>query len=224
MCGRFTLTVSGETIADFFGLTEVPTLAPRYNVAPTQALLAVRVPAPEAPRQAARLRWGLVPSWAKDPRIGNQLLNARAETAAEKPAFRTALRRRRCLIPADGFYEWQQRGGAKQPYCFRLSDDRLFAFAGLWERWQDPSGQTLETCTVLTTEANELVRPIHDRMPVLLARNHFADWLDPNLQDSVRLLAMLRAYPAEEMRAYPVSAWVSNPRHEDSRCLAPLCE
>jgi putative SOS response-associated peptidase YedK len=224
MCGRFTLTVSGETIADFFGLTEVPAVTPRFNIAPTQPVLAVRVPAPSAPPQAALLRWGLVPSWAKDVRIANQLLNARAETAAEKPAFRSALRRRRCLIPADGFYEWQRRDGAKQPYCFRVCGDRLFAFAGLWEHWQDPAGKALETCTILTTQANELVRPIHERMPVILAGRHFADWLNPELQDSGRLLGLLGPYPAEDMRAYPVSAWVSNPRHEDARCLAPLCE
>jgi putative SOS response-associated peptidase YedK len=170
------------------------------------------------------LRWGLVPCWAKDVRIGNQLLNARAETAAEKPAFRSALRRRRCLIPADGFYEWQRRDGAKQPFCFRLRGDHVFAFAGLWEHWQDPAGNPLETCTILTTQANDLVRPIHERMPVILPSLHFAEWLSPDLQDPGRLLALLGPCPAEDMRAYPVSAWVSNPRHEDARCLAPLGE
>jgi putative SOS response-associated peptidase YedK len=222
MCGRFTLTVSADTIADFFGLAEVPVLSPRYNVAPTQSVLAVRHISAEAEREAVLLRWGLVPSWAKDARIGNQLLNARCETAAEKPAFRTALRRRRCLIPADGFYEWQRQDGGKQPFCFRMKDDRLFAFAGLWEHWQDPNGDVLETCTILTTEPNDLARPIHDRMPVILPTVSFAEWLDPRIQDSARVSPLLRPFPAEQMRVYPVSSWVNNPRHEDSRCMAAL--
>jgi putative SOS response-associated peptidase YedK len=222
MCGRFTLTASGEALAEFFGLSEVPLLTPRYNIAPTQLVMAVRHTAAEDKRQAVFLRWGLVPSWAKDVGIANQLLNARSETAAEKPAFRAALRRRRCLIPADGFYEWLRQGKQRQPYCFRRWGDRPFAFAGLWEHWQDPAGTTLETCSILTTEANDLVRPVHDRMPVILPARSFAGWLDPALQDAARLVPMLRPYPAEEMRAFPVSPWVSNPRHEDPRCLTAL--
>jgi putative SOS response-associated peptidase YedK len=222
MCGRFTLTASGEALAEFFGLSEVPLLTPRYNIAPTQLVLAVRRSAGEDKPHAASLRWGLVPSWAKDVRIANQLLNARCETAADKPAFRTALRRRRCLIAADGFYEWLRKGKERQPYCFRLWEDRPFAFAGLWEHWQGGDGAPLETCTILTTAANDLVRPVHDRMPVIVPPRHFAAWLDPGLQDPAGLESVLRPYPAEEMRAFPVSSWVSNPRHEDPRCLTAL--
>src|SRR5262249_35095164 len=163
--------------------------------APTQPVLAVRLPAGASRPGAATLRWGLVPSWAKDVRIAHQLLNARSETVAEKPAFRAALRRRRRLVPADGVYEWRAPGGSKQPFCFRLRDDGPFAFAGLWESWQAPAGEALETCTLLTTEANDLVRPIHDRMPVILAPRCHAEWLDPQVQDPERLRPLLRPYP-----------------------------
>jgi putative SOS response-associated peptidase YedK len=222
MCGRFTLTTSGEALARFFDLGEVPLLAPRYNIAPTQLVLAVRRTAGEEKRQAVFLRWGLIPSWAKDAQIANQLINARSETAADKPAFRTALRRRRCLIPADGFYEWLREGKKRQPYCFRLWGDGLFAFAGLWEHWTDPAGAAVETCTILTTEANDLVRPVHERMPVILRPRLFASWLDAALQDPGSVTPLLRPYPAEEMRGFPVSPWVSDPRHEDPRCLTAL--
>jgi putative SOS response-associated peptidase YedK len=218
MCGRFTLTVSGDLLADFLGLGEVPAVAPRYNIAPTQQVLAVRL-LPDAPRPtAAALRWGLIPSWAKDQRIAHQLLNARSETAASKPAFRTALRRRRCLLPADGFYEWLRKGKTKQPFCFRLEGDGPFTFAGLWESWEGPAG-LLETCTILTTEANELVRPLHERMPVILPRERHAEWLDPSVQEPGRLAPLLRPYPADRMHSFPVSTYVSNPRHEGPRCL-----
>jgi putative SOS response-associated peptidase YedK len=219
MCGRFTLTISGDLLADFLGLGEVPTLAPRWNIAPTQSVLAVRQPADASHPTAVRLSWGLVPSWAKDVRIAHQLLNARSETAADKPAFRAALRRRRCLIPADGFYEWLRQGKTKQPFCFRLRDDRPFAFAGLWESWQGPGAAPLETCTILTTEANDLIRPVHDRMPVILPSHCHAEWLDPAMQDPERLRPMLRPLPADQMHAFPVSPWVSNPRHEGPQCL-----
>jgi putative SOS response-associated peptidase YedK len=219
MCGRFTLTISGDLLADFLGLGEVPAQAPRWNIAPTQSVLAVRQSA-DAPRPtAANLSWGLVPSWAKDVRIAYQLLNARSETVADKPAFRAALRRRRCLIPADGFYEWLRQGKTKQPFCFRLRDNRPFAFAGLWESWQGPDGPPLQTCTILTTEANDLVRPVHDRMPVILPSRCHAEWLDPAMQDPERLRPMLRPFPADQMHAFPVSPWVSNPRNEGPRCL-----
>ncbi len=218
MCGRFTLTISGDLLADFLGLGEVPAVSPRYNIAPTQPVLAVRLLPEEARPTAGTLRWGLIPSWAKDERIAHQLLNARAETAADKPAFRAALRRRRCLVPADGFYEWLRQGKTKQPFCFRLHDDRPFAFAGLWESWQGPAGP-LETCTILTTEANDLVRPVHDRMPVILPAGAHAEWLDPRRQDPGLLGPLLRPYPAEQMRSFAVGARVNNPRHEGARCL-----
>jgi putative SOS response-associated peptidase YedK len=217
MCGRFTLTASTERVVEFFGLAEVPVLPPRYNIAPTQPVLAVRRDGADPPR-AVLLRWGLIPSWAKEARIGNQMINARSETAAEKPAFRTPLRRRRCLIPADGFYEWQKCGKSKQPYCIRRTGDRLFAFAGLWDRWQGDEGP-VETCTILTTDANDLVRPIHERMPIILPESAFAGWLDPALQDPAKVLPLLQPLPAEQLHPFPVSSWVNDPHHDDARCL-----
>jgi putative SOS response-associated peptidase YedK len=219
MCGRFTLTVSTRDVVELFGLPDGPELTPRYNIAPTQPVLAVRTSG-SGGLEAVFLRWGLVPSWAKGPEIGNQLINARSETAADKPSFRTALKRRRCLVPADGFYEWQARGKTKQPYCFRRTANRLFAFAGLHERWHAPDGSTLETCALLTTEPNELVRHVHDRMPVILPEAVFSLWLDTAIQDPQKLFHLLRPFPADEMLSFPVSPWVNDPRHEDERCLA----
>jgi putative SOS response-associated peptidase YedK len=176
-------------------------------------------PAAAGQRELAWLRWGLVPSWAKDPSIGNRLINARAETVAEKPAFRTALRRRRCLVVADGFYEWQRSGRAKDPYFIRMRDDRPFAFAGLWESWEGPDHSVLETCTILTTEPNELVRPIHDRMPVILPPEVYACWLDTSIQDPGRLSQLLVAYASEPMEAYCVGSLVNSPAHDVPLCI-----
>ena len=179
MCGRFTLRTPASAIAEQFSLLEVPDLQPRFNIAPTQPVAVVRVdsPLPLGEAQGARfaqrelvfLHWGLVPSWADDPKIGNRMINARAETAAEKPSFRTAMRRRRCLIVADGFYEWKTVAKRRQPMFIHLRDGRPFAFAGLWESWEGADHSALESCTILTTSANDLVRPIHDRMPVIIA-------------------------------------------------------
>ncbi|HZY87850.1 MAG TPA: SOS response-associated peptidase [Gemmataceae bacterium] len=218
MCGRFLLLTSGKDIAETFDLTGFPELAPRYNVAPTQTVLAVR--AAGAGREAVRLRWGLVAPWAKDAKVAP--INARAETAAEKPMFRHAMRKRRCLIPADGSYEWLAIAGEKrkQAYCFRARDGRPFAFAGLWERWEGPE-RPVESCAILTTAANELVRPVHDRMPVIKPREHWAAWLDPQLQDTAELVPLLRPYPSDAMRAYPVGPLVSNPRNDGPGCLGP---
>jgi putative SOS response-associated peptidase YedK len=220
MCGRFTLTRPPQDIADAFGLDGAPALEPRYNVAPTQQVFAVRGGASQA-REGAWLRWGLVPSWAADLSIGNKLLNARAETAGEKPAFRNAFHRRRCLIPADGFYEWQAVAGQKRPLYFRLEGGRLFAFAGLWERWQPPAGgPAVETCTILTTGANDLLRPFHERMPVILDPGRHDGWLDPRA-GAETLRSWLVAWPAEEMTVTPASVRVNNPRNEGPACLAP---
>jgi putative SOS response-associated peptidase YedK len=220
MCGRFTLAASPRALQELFPLFDLADLEPRYNVAPTQPVLAVRAGADGQP-ELARLRWGLVPGWADDPSIGNRLINARAETAAEKPAFRTAFRRRRCLVLADGFYEWQKLDGRKQPYYFRMRQGEPFAFAGLWERWEK-GGEPLETCTLLTTDANEVVRPVHDRMPVILPRTAFGEWLDGSVQAVPELQAILRPYPGAEMVGYPISARVNNPRNEGAMCVAPL--
>ena len=167
-----------------------------------------------------RLRWGLVPSWARDARQAP--INARAETAAGKPTFRAALRKRRCLVPASGFYEWLALAGEKrkQPYCFRPRGDQPWAFAGLWERRPGPDGP-VESCAILTTTANELVRPVHDRMPVILPRQHWAAWLNPALQEAGELVPLLRPYPSDVMRAYPVGALVSNPMNDGPGCVAP---
>ncbi len=216
MCGRFLLLSSGREVAEAFDLTGFPELAPRYNIAPTQPVLAVR--AADTGREAALLRWGLVPPWAKD--MKQAPINARAETAADKPTFRHALRKRRCLVPADGFYEWAAAGGRKQPYCFRPWAGRPWAFAGLWERWQGPEGP-LESCAILTTEANELVRPVHDRMPVILPERYWAAWLDAGLQGAGELLPLLRSFPSDAMRAYPVGPRVGNPRNDGPACLEP---
>jgi putative SOS response-associated peptidase YedK len=220
MCGRFLLYTSGAALAEWLGLPEVPALEPRYNIAPTQPVAAVRA-GPGGDRELVRLRWGLVPSWSTDLAIGNRLINARAETAADKPSFRVAFRQRRCLVPANGFYEWVGRAGKKQPIHFRLRERRPFAFAGLWERWQAPGGEVVESCAVLTTEANDLVRLVHDRMPVILDPDAFAPWLDPAVRDPAALGLLLRPYPADAMMASPVGSWVNNPRNEGPACLAP---
>jgi putative SOS response-associated peptidase YedK len=217
MCGRFALFASGEELAERYPFVEIPTIDPRYNVAPTQAVAVVR--ATPAGQQLRFLRWGLIPSWASDPSIGNELINARAETVSEKPSFRSAFKQRRCLIPASGLYEWQKSGsGRKQPYFIRPRDGGLFSFAGLWECWHDPRGETVETCTILTTEANELMRPLHDRMPVILDPAAEASWLDSGA-DATSLHALLIPYPGEKMEALPVGRWVSDPKHEGPRCL-----
>jgi putative SOS response-associated peptidase YedK len=224
MCGRFTLTTSVRELADLFQAMEVelPAALPQYNIPPSAQVLAVRQLPGQEGRQLVPLRWGLIPHWATDPAIGNRLINARAETAAGKPSFRDAFRRRRCLVPANGFFEWKKQGGTKEPYYLHLRDGRPFAFAGLWERWLGPSDQPVETCTILTTDANDLVRSIHDRMPVILPSDAYARWLDPQLQDPEMLQPLLRPFPAEQMAAYPVSRLVNNPRHNDAKCLEPV--
>jgi len=223
MCGRFTLRASASVIAEQFDLFDVPPLEPSYNIAPTQPVAAVRR-SPEAPqdgRELVQLRWGLIPNWAKDPGIGNRLINARCETAAEKPAFRAALRRRRCLVVADGFYEWK-RNGRKQPYFIRMKDDRPFAFAGLWEYWEGEDGSYIESCVLLTTRPNGLMAPIHNRMPVILARETYDQWLDPDQQDPQALAPLWEPYPSEQMLAYPVSTVVNNPANNDPSCIERL--
>jgi putative SOS response-associated peptidase YedK len=225
MCGRYSQRHSGEAIAAAFELETAPAIAPRYNIAPTQPV-SVILATPEQPQPHHQLlRWGLIPSWAKTADIGSRLINARAETAAEKPSFRAALRRRRCLVLADGFYEWQVQPEAKtkQPYFFQLKDHSVFAFAGLWEHWSDPqSGGELSTCTLLTTAANDVLAPIHHRMPVILPAAAYAAWLDPTQQQPQALQPWLAPYPAEQMERYPVDRTVNSPRHDTPDCLAPL--
>jgi putative SOS response-associated peptidase YedK len=224
MCGRFTLTDPGADLAVQFGLPEIPDMQPRYNIAPTQPVAAVRVSPGSQAREIVMLRWGLIPFWAKDPKIGAQLINARSETVAQKPSFRAAFRRRRCLVIADGFYEWQKQNGAKQPYFIHLREPRPFAFAGLWEHWKDPDASVLESCTLLTTEPNDFLRPVHNRMPVILYPGDYDLWLDPEVQQPDLLQPLLRPYPARDMSAYPVSRLVNSPGNDTPRCIEPLSD
>lgn len=230
MCGRFTLTLPGELLGEILleqlGLAIIPEdYRPRFNVAPSQSVLAARIGSQG--REGVMLRWGLIPYWAKDPKIGYQMINARSESVSEKPSFRGAFQKRRCLIPADGFYEWRSVGGKKMPVRFRLRGNRLFAFAGLWESWQPPRDEApVETFTILTTSANELISPVHERMPVIidLDDTDAVDlWLDRSVPgDGVRHL--LRPFPAEAMEAYAVSPRVNSPKFDDEACVAPLEE
>lgn len=225
MCGRFRMARSKELLEEAFGAVDGPVPVewePRYNVAPGQPIVAVRQNAACPVRELVSLRWGLIPSWAKDAAIGYKMINARAETAAEKPAFREAMKRRRCLIPADGFYEWKKEGKQKLPYCFTLSDDAIFAFAGLWERWRSPAGEPVESCTILTTEPNELAREIHDRMPVILSRDDYDLWLDPSFARVDELKTMLQPYPARAMRCFRVSDRVNQVKYDDPSCAAAI--
>jgi putative SOS response-associated peptidase YedK len=219
MCGRFALFASGDEVARRFELAETPLFEPRYNIAPTQAVAAVR--STDGLRNLSQFRWGLIPSWSSDPRIAYKLINARCETVADKPSFRSAFKQRRCLIPASAFYEWQKTGArSKQPYCIRPRNGGLFALAGLWERWHDPAGEDVETCTILTTEANELMRSLHDRMPVIVDPASDGVWLDPRFPADV-LRSLFVPFASERMEAFSVNPWVSNPKHEGPRCLEP---
>ena len=229
MCGRFTLSTPADVVAEVLELASLPVLEPRYNIAPTQLALAVRGARADAGgaaggvpgRRGDMLRWGLIPRWAKDVSIGARMINARGETLTSKPSFRSAFRRRRCLIPADGFYEWQQRGKGKQPYYIKRHDGMVFALAGLWELWQSPDGAPVESCTIITTEPNDAVKPLHDRMPVILAPGDFDLWLDPEVTQPERVQPLLRPSPPEELVAYPVSTHVNSPAHDSPECVAP---
>lgn len=221
MCGRFTLTVTPTQLAEAFAqFTPPPELTPRYNIAPSQP---VAVVANTGQNRVDYFVWGLIPSWAKEPAIGNKMINARAETLAEKPSFKAAYRRRRCLILADGFFEWRQNPDkSKTPMYIHLASRQPFALAGLWERWHSPHGDELLSCTIITTEPNALMAAIHNRMPVILPPEAYACWLDPAEQPPDRLQALLATFPAELMAAYPVSAYVNSPANSGPQCIAPV--
>jgi putative SOS response-associated peptidase YedK len=220
MCGRYTLATPVEKLVEEFGISgPPPDLPPSYNVAPTQNI--ATIVESDDTRRLELMRWGLIPSWADDPEIGSRMINARSETVAEKPSFRAAFKKRRCLVPADGFYEWRKLDGGKQPHHIRVRDGRPFAFAGLWEVWRPEDGPEVRSCTILTTEANELISPIHGRMPVILPPESYELWLDPGVEERDPLTDLLRPYPAEDMEAYPVSRFVNNPSHDDPRCVEP---
>lgn len=221
MCGRLSLIATGDLISDLFALVESPDWdGPRYNLAPTQDLFCVVQE--DAGRVGQALRWGLVPTWAKDLKVGYRLINARSETAASKNSFRSAFKRRRCLIVTDGFYEWDRQGKVKLPWRIGMDDWQPFALAGLWERWKSPDDEWIRTCTILTTQANPLVGRIHDRMPCILPRSAWDTWLDRDLDDADALGALLAPAPTAAMAMVRVSTHVNNARHEDARAAAPL--
>ncbi len=224
MCGRFTLRTPLARVAELFDAVVIGDWAkrqqPRFNVAPSQIVAAIRAGAEPNRRELVPLAWGLVPFWSDDPTIGNKMINARAETLATKPAFRESFRKRRCLVIADGFYEWQKREGGKQPFFIRLKKDGPFAFAGLWAR-NDKLDAGIESCTIVTTDANALLRPLHQRMPVILDGDAIDQWLDPAIEDTAALETLLRPFDADKMTAYPVSTLVNSPRHESPDCIEP---
>lgn len=218
MCGRFTLRTSTKAIVEAFGLAEAPDFKPRFNIAPTQQIAAIKLDTETGTRQLSMFRWGLIPSWVDDPSIGNRMINARAESVAMKPAYRSAFKKGRCLVVADGFYEWKKVGKNKQPFFIRLKDDEPFAFAGLSEHWHR-GDQIIDSCAIITTDANELMAGIHDRMPVILSPEDYELWLEPDFHGQGKLLEMLKPYPADWMEAYPVSTVVNNPRNETKECI-----
>lgn len=228
MCGRYRLTATERYIADHFNLDSEPQWSPRYNIAPGQPVPAVRQNAKHPRREWALMRWGLIPYWAKDPSIGFRTINARAEAVVEKPAFREAIRKRRCLVPADAFYEWQKLGAKdKQPFNIGMKDGALFAFAGLWERWRNPEdkspdAQPIETLTILTTAANQLVAAVHDRMPVILRPEDYDQWLDPGVTDPERVTGMLQPFDARQMKKYPVGRRVGKVENDDAECAEEI--
>ena len=233
MCGRYTLKVSGGELSGLFGLSEEldteglgiePRYSryPRYNIAPTQQIpVVLEDDGGEGGRELQMMHWGLIPSWAEDPSIGSRMINARAETVSEKPSYRSAFKRRRCLIPADGFYEWKKEPNGKQPYYLRLTSGDPFGFAGLWESWKMDGGEEVRSATIITTEPNEVAAEIHNRMPVILPPDLYDAWLDPDNDDREELLSMLTAYPADEMEAYPVSREVNRPANDYPAVLEP---
>ena len=226
MCGRFVLKAPFSEIARLYNLTNNLNLEPRYNIPPTENVAVVRAGKEGAGRTLDMLRWGLVPWWAKDLKVSFSNINAKAETVAEKPAFRDAFKERRCIIPADGFYEWKKLDAkTKQPYAIVMKDRGAFGFAGLWERWKDKaSGETVQSCAIITTTPNEVCAPIHDRMPVILPPESYASWLGEKSAEPCQLLGMLKPYPAELMEAYPVSTRVGNVKNTDAALFEPLKE
>ena len=221
MCGRFTLTVDpAQAQENFNNFTFPEKFAPRFNIAPTQPILAI----PNDEKFTADFFiWGLIPMWAKDPSIGNRLINARAETLAEKPSFRGSLKYKRCLILADGFYEWKSSDGkkSKTPFFIHMKDRKPFAFAGLWDSWNSPEGSQLKTCTIITTEPNELMSLLHNRMPVILHPRDYDKWLDPSSQTPDQLIPLLKPFPAEMMDAYPVTPLVNKPANDTPELVVP---
>ena len=219
MCGRFVMKETEETVKERFEVQEsLFALRPRYNVAPSQT---VGVVFDNGVRCLDGFKWGLIPSWSKDPKMGNKMINARGETLAEKPSFRSAFKRRRCVIPATGFYEWKKEGDQRIPTYIHLKDQELFALAGLWEEWQAPDASIVRTFTIITVTANGFMETIHNRMPAILKPEDEGIWLDPSLQNSNELQALLQPYSEEAMTAHPVSKHVNSPANDDAQCIQP---
>jgi putative SOS response-associated peptidase YedK len=213
MCGRFTFNLPPELLVEIFGLAEIPTVpAPRYNTAPTQQILAVRQDAVYSNR-LDQLRWGFIPSWTREPQHSPLLNNARSETVAEKPSFRSAIKYRRCLIPSSGFYEWLREGTSKTPYYIHLRDKSPMVYAGIWESWKSPEGEVVESCSMLTTEANSLIATIHERMPVILHPSEYPFWLDRDMTDPQKLIQLYKPYPADLIEMHQVSPLVNDARN-----------
>jgi putative SOS response-associated peptidase YedK len=223
MCGRYRLSRRKQLVEEHFesGPWEED-WSPRFNIAPTQPIPVIRQNPKEPVRELASMRWGLIPAWAKHSSVAAQMINARSETAATKPAFRDALKSRRCLIPADGFYEWVRTAKVKQPYCFEVNDGELFAFAGLWDRWKDPTGQWIKSCSILTTTPNAVTSAVHDRMPVILDPDDYDQWLDPGMTNVAVASELLKPYVAQQMRCYPISTRINHVANDDEACSAPV--
>jgi putative SOS response-associated peptidase YedK len=223
MCGRYRLSRRKQIIEEHFNSAPWDDdWSPRYNIAPTQPVPVIRQNPKEPIRELSLMRWGLIPSWSKDASGAAVMINARSETAGTKPAFRDALKSRRCLIPADGFYEWKRDGKTKQPYCFEVNKGQLFAFAGLWDRWKDQSGNWIKTCSILTTTANPVTATVHDRMPVILDPDNYDLWLDPGMQNAAAVSDLLKPYDAGQMRCYPVSTRINYVMNDDEECSLPI--
>lgn len=224
MCGRFNLRLSGKELREFFDLFREPVVTPRYNIAPTQQILTIHI-AEQGRREGIFRHWGLIPSWARTAAEAAKMMNARSETVAEKPAFRTAVRQRRCLIPASGFYEWQQLPSKKkQPWHIVSASGEPLAFAGIWERWRSPDDVEIESCSILTTAANDFMEPLHDRMPVLIPRGLFGAWLDPEITDPARLRPLLAPPPEDALLRTPVGPLVNSVRNDSPSCIEPVAE
>ncbi len=222
MCGRYRLSRRKQLVEEYFDSTGEEDWSPHYNIAPTQPVPVIRQHPKEPVRQLSLMRWGLIPNWAKDRSAGANAINARSETAATKPAFRDPIRFRRCLIPADAFYEWKRDGKTKQPFCFEVNDGELFAFAGLWDGWKDASSNWIKTCAILTTIPNAVTSAVHDRMPVILDPDSYDLWLDPGMTDVEAVSELLKPYNAGLMRSYPVSTRINHVANDDEECSRPV--
>lgn len=223
VCGRYRLSKRKQIIEEYFDAADwQDDWSPRYNIAPTQPIPVIRQHPKEPTRQLSLMKWGLVPHWSKDASSAASTINARSETAAEKPAFRDPLKYRRCLIPVDGFYEWKRNEASKQPYCFEVNEGELFAFAGLWDGWKDAEGQWVKSCSILTTTPNAVTSAVHDRMPAILRKDDYEVWLDPGMQNVAAISELLKPYDAQSMRCYPVGTRINYVANDDEECSRPV--